>query len=124
MGHDSPTSRTFVSYFSRNHQVNEIFLEIGFNKWILQVIKQRGETEEANETIILTVQVWKIEIFDISMILFSKCSKGKVHRKKSKKRLTSVSFAFTHTYTLEKLTLLLFSPKGTWKILKNESIAV
>ena len=36
--------------------------------------------------------------------------KGKVHRKKSKKKLTSVSFAFTHTYTLEKLTLLLFSP--------------
>ena len=49
---------------------------------------------------------------------------GKVHRKKSKKKLTSVSFAFTHTYTLEKLTLLLFSPKRTWKILKNESIAV
>ena len=40
------------------------------------------------------------------------------------KQLTSVSFAFTHTYTLEKLTLLLFSPKRTWKILKNESIAV
>ena len=30
-----------------------------------------------------------------------------------------VSFAFTHTYTLEKLTLLLFFPKRTWKILKN-----
>ena len=29
---------------------------------------------------------------------------------KSKKKLTSVSFAFTHTYTLEKLTLLLFPP--------------
>ena len=29
-------------------------------------------------------------------------------KKKSKK--TSVSFAFTHTYTLEKLTLLLFPP--------------
>ena len=42
--------------------------------------------------------------------------KGKVHEKKSKKILTSVSFAFTHTYTLEKLTLLLFSPKRTWKI--------
>ena len=39
--------------------------------------------------------------------------------KKSKKELTSVSFAFTHTYTLEKLTLLLFFPKRTWKILKN-----
>ena len=35
------------------------------------------------------------------------------------KKLTSVSFAFTHTYTLEKLTLLLFFPKRTWKILKN-----
>ena len=48
------------------------------------------------------------------------CStKGKVHNKKSKKKLTSVSFAFTHTYTLKKLTLLLFFPKRTWKILKN-----
>ena len=42
-----------------------------------------------------------------------------MHYKKSKKKLTSVSFAFTHTYTLEKLTLLLFFPKRTWKILKN-----
>ena len=42
-----------------------------------------------------------------------------MHEKKSKKKLTSVSFAFTHTYTLEKLTLLLFFPKRTWKILKN-----
>ena len=48
-----------------------------------------------------------------------KSGKGKVYRKKSKKKLTSVSFAFTHTYTLEKLTLLLFFPKRTWKILKN-----
>ena len=39
--------------------------------------------------------------------------------KKSKKKLISVSFAFTHTYTLEKLTLLLFFPKRTRKILKN-----
>ena len=39
-------------------------------------------------------------------------------QKKSKKKLTSVSFAFTHTYTLAKLTLLLFFPKRTWKILK------
>ena len=39
--------------------------------------------------------------------------------KKKEKKLTSVSFAFTHTYTLEKLTLLLFFPKRTWKILKN-----
>ena len=46
-------------------------------------------------------------------------TQGKVHRKKSKKKLTSVSFAFTHTYTLEKLTLLLFFPKRTWKILNN-----
>ena len=46
-------------------------------------------------------------------------NRGKVHNKKSRKKLTSVSFAFTHTYTLEKLTLLLFFPKRTWKILKN-----
>ena len=37
-------------------------------------------------------------------------SKGKVHEKKVKNKLTSVSFAFTHTYTLKKLTLFLFSP--------------
>ena len=30
--------------------------------------------------------------------------------KKSKEKLTNVCFAFTHTYTLEKLTLLLFFP--------------
>ena len=30
--------------------------------------------------------------------------------KKSKNKLRSVSFAFTHTFTLEKLTLLLFPP--------------
>ena len=41
-----------------------------------------------------------------------------MHEKKVKKT-TSVSFAFTHTYNLEKLTLLLFFPKRTWKILKN-----
>ena len=40
----------------------------------------------------------------------TKKAKGKVHEKKVKKKLTSVRFAFTHTYTLEKLTLLLFSP--------------
>ena len=43
--------------------------------------------------------------------------KGKV-QKKVKKKLTSVSFASTH-YTLEKLTILLFFSKRTWKILKN-----
>ena len=42
-----------------------------------------------------------------------------MHKKKSKKKLTTVSFALTHTYILEKLTLLLFFPKRTWKILKN-----
>ena len=51
--------------------------------------------------------------------VFPSFPKGKVHKKKVKKKLTSVSFAFTHTYTLEKLTLLLFSPKRIWKILKN-----
>ena len=40
-----------------------------------------------------------------------------MHEKKVKK-LTIVSFAFTHTYTQGKLTLLLFSPKRTWSILK------
>ena len=35
-----------------------------------------------------------------------------MQRKKSKKKLTSVSFAFTHTYTLEKLTLLPFFPQA------------
>ena len=49
------------------------------------------------------------------------CHKEKVHEKKSKKKLTSVSFAFTHTYTLEKLTLLLFSPHV---MRQHQSIAV
>ena len=40
------------------------------------------------------------------------CELGEGAKKKQKK-LTSVSFAFTHTYTLEKLTRLLFSPKRT-----------
>ena len=43
--------------------------------------------------------------------------------KKVKKKLTSVSFAFTHTYTLEKLTLLLFSPSvhgKFWKMCKTQ----
>ena len=33
--------------------------------------------------------------------------------------MASVSFAFTHTYALEKLTFFLFLFKRTWKILKN-----
>ena len=44
--------------------------------------------------------------------------KGKVH-KKSKKKITSVSFAFTHTYTLEKLTLLLYFPKRKGRLTKK-----
>ena len=31
---------------------------------------------------------------------------------KRKKKLTNVSFAFTHTYTLEKLTFFLFFPQA------------
>ena len=38
---------------------------------------------------------------------------------KDPKIITNVSFAFTHTYTLEKLTFLDFFPQRTWKILKN-----
>ena len=38
--------------------------------------------------------------------------RGRCKIKKSKTKLTSVSFAFTHTYTLEKLTLLLFFPQA------------
>ena len=53
-----------------------------------------------------------------SFIKAAEPDKGKV-QKKSTKKLTSVSFAFTHTYTLEKLTLLLFFPERTWIILKN-----
>ena len=54
---------------------------------------------------------------------FEKCAKNKIKSiaeslialrerciEKKVKKLTSVSFAFTHTYTLKKLTLLLFSP--------------
>ena len=45
-------------------------------------------------------------------------SMGKVQKKEGQK-LKGVSFAFTHTYTLEKLTVFLFFPKRTWKFLKN-----
>ena len=48
-----------------------------------------------------------------------KLTKGKVHRKKSKKKITSVSFAFTHTYTLEKITLLLSFPKRKGRLTKK-----
>ena len=40
-------------------------------------------------------------------------------KKKIEKKLTNVSFAFTHTYTPVKLTFFVFFPKRTWKILKN-----
>ena len=46
-------------------------------------------------------------------------NKGKVQKKKLKKNLTSVSFAFTHTYTPVKTNIFPFFPKHTWKILKN-----
>ena len=39
--------------------------------------------------------------------------RGRCRKNKSKKELTSVSFPFTHTYTLEKLTLLLFFPQAS-----------
>ena len=45
-------------------------------------------------------------------------AKGKV-QKKLKKNLTSVSFAFTHTYTAVKTNSFRFFPKRTWKILKK-----
>merc|ERR1712209_309516 len=41
-----------------------------------------------------------------------------VHRKKSKKKITSVSFAFTHTHSRKNNTFT-WVPKRTWKILKN-----
>ena len=47
-----------------------------------------------------------------------KCELGKGAKNKEKK-LTSVSLAFTHTHTLEKLTFFPFFPKRTRKILKN-----
>ena len=40
-------------------------------------------------------------------------------QKKGTKKLTSVSFAFTHTYTPVKANIFPFFPKRTWKILKN-----
>ena len=45
-----------------------------------------------------------LKILRIKKQLRERCIEKKV------KKLTRVSFAFTHTYTLEKLTLLLFSP--------------
>ena len=44
---------------------------------------------------------------------------GKGAKKKQGKKLTSVSFAFTHTYTPVKTNIFPFFPKRTWKILKN-----
>ena len=44
---------------------------------------------------------------------------GKGAKKKRKKKLTSVSFAFTHTYIPVKTYIFPFFPKRTWKILKN-----
>ena len=40
-------------------------------------------------------------------------------KKTRKKKLTSVSFAFTHAYTPVKTKNFPFFPKRTWKILKN-----
>ena len=40
-------------------------------------------------------------------------------QKKGRKKITNVSFDFTHTYTLKKLKKNLFFPKRTWKSLKN-----
>ena len=40
-------------------------------------------------------------------------------KKKRGKNLTSVSFAFSHTYTPVKTNIFPFFPKRTWKILKN-----
>ena len=84
-------------------------------------ILQKGSITRATETFPLFGNRLSFRggINKKKMVLFYFCSKGKVHKKKSKKKLTTVSFAFTHTYTLEKLTLLLFFPKRTWKILKN-----
>ena len=45
--------------------------------------------------------------------------KEKVQKKTRKKKLTTVSFAFTHTYTPVKTNIFPFFPKRTWKILKN-----
>ena len=40
-------------------------------------------------------------------------------KKKRRKKLTTVRFAFTHTYTPVKTNSFPFFPKRTWKILKN-----
>ena len=44
---------------------------------------------------------------------------GKGAKKNKEKKLTSVSFALTHTYTPVKTNIFPFFPKRTWKILKN-----
>ena len=47
------------------------------------------------------------------------CLWGKGAKKNKEKKPTSVSFAFTHTYTPVKTNIFPFFPKRTWKILKN-----
>ena len=46
-------------------------------------------------------------------------TKGKVQKKNKEKKLTSVSFAITHTYPPVKTNIFRFFPNRTWKILKN-----
>ena len=44
--------------------------------------------------------------------LFCSLGKGKVQKKKLKKKLTNVSFAFTHTYTPVKTNIFRFFPQS------------
>ena len=46
------------------------------------------------------------------MIMNIKASKGKVQNKKIEKKLTNVSFAFTHTYTPVKTNIFRFFPQS------------
>ena len=80
------------------HDCKDIFRE----ESLIQIYHQEMEVAPSHKLLALLIQ-WHV-------CLWERC------RKKGKKKLTSVSFAFTHTHTLEKLTLLLCSSKRTWKI--------
>ena len=61
---------------------------------------------------IASLAVTDVLIGTVSMPFYTVCHEGKVHKKKGKK-LTNVSFAFTHTYTLKKTKKNPLFPKRT-----------
>ena len=87
-GSDGSALPPIKSRVSDNSQLSQI---TQFSNWYVQLRISPHSGNLLNQTLIKT----RVD-----------SNKGKVHGKKSKKKLTSVSFAFTHTYTLEKMLVL------------------